>query len=132
MPIKRSSIPKLHLEVPTTMGAFMGIERRNFLTASASVILTVTTIGGNRRSDQLAAGRDWLRTHLKAIGLGVSFEPQSPALNDYPEMRALLTSVHETLSIPNGQRVQMLARLGYVPQGVEAARWPIETRILPT
>jgi hypothetical protein len=58
MPIKRSSIPKLHLEVPTTMGAFMGIERRSFLTASASVILTVTTIGGHRRSDQLAAGRD--------------------------------------------------------------------------
>jgi hypothetical protein len=69
--------------------------------------------------------------HLKTTELGVSFQPQSPALNDYPEMRTLLTLLHETLSIPNGQRVQMFGRLGYAPQSAEAARWPVETRILP-
>jgi hypothetical protein len=43
MPIKCLSIPKRRLEVPTKIGAIMGIDRRGFLTASASVILTVTT-----------------------------------------------------------------------------------------
>jgi len=48
MPIKCLSIPKRRLEVPTKIGAIMGIDRRSFLTASASVILTVTTIGGKQ------------------------------------------------------------------------------------
>jgi hypothetical protein len=38
MPIKCLSIPKRRLEVPTKIGAIMGIDRRSFLTASTTAL----------------------------------------------------------------------------------------------
>ncbi len=85
---------------------------------------------GNSRHDQLNAGRDWLRIHLKATELGLSFDPQSPTLNSYPEIAPLARRMHETLEVPAGRRLQMLSRLGYAAQSPPAARWAVETRIL--
>ena len=87
---------------------------------------------GNSRRDQLNAGRDWLRVHLKATELGLSFDPQSPTLNSYPEVAQLAQRMHETLEVPPGRRLQMLSRLGYAAQSPPAARWAVETRILAT
>ena len=84
----------------------------------------------NTRQDQLSAGRDWLRVHLKATELGLSFEPQSPSLNDYAEVSACFESMHKLLQVSSGQRVQMLSRLGYAAQMPPSARWPADTRVL--
>jgi hypothetical protein len=96
-------------------------------TAAAYVWLST---GGNTRHDQLDAGRDWLRIHLKATELGLSFDPQSPALNDYPEMAQPFQLMHKTLGVAPVRRVQMLSRLGYAAQSPPSPRWAVETRIL--
>jgi hypothetical protein len=96
-------------------------------TAAAYIWLSTK---GNTRHDQLDAGRDWLRIHLKATELGLSYQPQSPALNDYQEVLPLFYLMHETLGISPGRRAQMLGRLGYAAQTPPTARWAVEAKIL--
>ena len=40
----------------------------------------------NTRSEQIAVGRDWVRMHLTAQKIGLSFHPLSQALQEFPEM----------------------------------------------
>lgn len=87
---------------------------------------------GNGRAHQLAVGRDWLRIHLKLTEMGLSFEPQSPSLNDYPEIDGLRLAMHGALEVPVNSRVQMLGRLGYAAQMPPSAKWPAEAKVLRT
>ncbi len=87
---------------------------------------------GNGRTEQLAAGRDWLRVHLKITELGLSFEPQSPSLNGYPEITELRQRMHDALATPPDHRVQMVGRLGYAAQMPPSAKWPAEAKVLRT
>jgi len=82
----------------------------------------------NTRRDQIGAGRDWVRMNLKATQLGLSLQPLSQALQEYPEMDLLLAELHETLG-QQGSRVQMFARVGYGPALSPSPRWPIEAKI---
>ncbi|AKI02548.1 hypothetical protein IMCC20628_03866 [Hoeflea sp. IMCC20628] len=85
---------------------------------------------GNSRADQIAAGRDWLRVNLVATAQGVSFQPLSQALQEYPEMAGIYENVHARLAPDNGT-VQMLARLGYGPELAVSPRWPLEAKLRP-
>ena len=84
---------------------------------------------GNSREDQLDAGRDWIRLHLAATGLGLAMQPMSQALQEYPEMADLNQAIH-TLLRPDGGRIQMLGRIGYAPAQRPAPRWPVSSRLL--
>lgn len=95
---------------------------------SATPAYAVVTSKGNTRLDQVNAGRDWVRLHLAATGLGLSMQPVSQSLQEYPEMAAHYAQVHEMLAGPN-ETVQMLGRLGYGPAIDASPRWPLETRI---
>ncbi|HZF77769.1 MAG TPA: hypothetical protein VE033_18275, partial [Acetobacteraceae bacterium] len=80
------------------------------------------------RAAELAAGRDWLRLNLAATGLGLSVQPISQALQEFPEMAAAHAEIHAALA-PEGGRVQMLGRLGYSAPVPPTPRWPVETRL---
>lgn len=82
----------------------------------------------NDRATQLGVGADWLRANLRATAAGLSFNPHSQSLQEYPEMAALHRTVHERLA-PDGGTVQMLARVGYGPEVAPSPRWRLETRI---
>ena len=97
--------------------------------ALATPAYGVITTTGNSREDQIAAGRDWLRLHLAASGLGLAMQPMSQALQEYPEQAELYDRVHSMLAAP-GETVQMLGRLGYGPSAGPSPRWPLETRLL--
>jgi len=84
---------------------------------------------GNTRSDQIAAGRDWLRVNLAATAEGLSFHPLSQALQEYPEMAVIYENVHTRLA-PHGGTVQMLVRLGYGPDIPVSPRWPLEAKLM--
>ncbi|MEM9497073.1 MAG: twin-arginine translocation pathway signal protein [Pseudomonadota bacterium] len=84
---------------------------------------------GNSRSDQIAAGRDWMRLHLAATRAGLGVQPLSQALQEYPEMAELYSRVHDRLAKP-GETVQMWARVGYAPEVPASPRWPIEAKVL--
>lgn len=88
----------------------------------------VITTNGNSRVDQIHAGRDWLRLHLVATAQGLSTQPLSQALQEYPEMAAYYARVHEMLAAP-GETIQMLGRVGYGPTIGPSPRWPLETRL---
>jgi len=94
----------------------------------ATPAYVVLTSKGNTRVDQINAGRDWIRLHLAATAFGLSMQPVSQSLQEYPEMAAHYTQVHEMLAAPN-ETVQMLGRLGYGPAIDASPRWPLETRI---
>lgn len=83
---------------------------------------------GNTRTDQIAAGADWLRLNLAATGAGLAVQPLSQALQEYPEMADHYAAVHARLA-PEGGTVQMFARIGYGPEVGPSPRWPLEAKI---
>jgi hypothetical protein len=82
----------------------------------------------NDRASQLAAGEDWLRLHLAATAAGLSLQPLSQALQEFPEMAGPFREIHARLA-PNGGTVQMLGRIGFGPEVGPSPRWALETRI---
>jgi len=95
------------------------------------------TTKSNTRMDQLGAGRDWLRINLAASAAGLSLNPASQALQEFPEMAQAFALAHRLLGVapesgPDGARVQMLGRLGYGPDVSPSHRWPFEARMAQT
>ncbi len=84
----------------------------------------------NRREDQIAAGRGWVRMNLKASALGVDMNPHSQALQEFAEMRELFVDLDQLLQVKSPQRLQMFGRIGYGPAVDASPRWPIERKII--
>lgn len=95
---------------------------------SAMAFLWLVT-PGNRRADQIAAGRDYVRLNLAATAKGIAMQPFSQALQEYPEMRQHYLRLRDMLGIGEDETLQMFARLGYGPEIEAAPRWPLDTRI---
>lgn len=72
---------------------------------------------GNSRTDQVRAGMVYERLQLAGIGLGVSMQPVSQILEEYPEMEALYEEVHESFAGDN-RTIQMLVRIGVAEKKV--------------
>ena len=72
-------------------------------------------VNDNRsRTDQLAAGRAYVRMNLKATELGLGVHPWSQALQEYPEMSALYREAHDLVG--QGRTLQMLYRIGHAKE----------------
>ena len=98
-------------------------------TAATGMAYIWLTTPGNGRSEQIMAGRDWVRLNLAATAIGLGVQPMSQALQEFPEMSALYAHAHDMLA-PGGGVVQMLGRLGYGPDVAQSPRWPVESKIL--
>ena len=83
----------------------------------------------NGRPAQIEAGRAYMRVALQATADGLAVQPMSQALQEYPEMAQYYETVHTWLTDGHGERVQMLARLGYDSAVGPAPRWPLDTRL---
>jgi hypothetical protein len=84
---------------------------------------------GNSRLDQINAGRDWVRLNLAATARGISMQPLSQALQEYPEMADHYTRIHQKLA-DEGETVQMLCRLGYGIEVARSPRWPLDAKLI--
>lgn len=84
---------------------------------------------GNARSDQIVAGRDYVRMHLAVTEAGLSLQPFSQALQEYDEMAETYADMRSALGIGENETLQMLVRLGYGPEIKASPRWPLDTRI---
>lgn len=82
------------------------------------------TTDGNTRADQIAAGRDWLRINLAATAVGLDVHPYSQAAQEYPEVAPMAAELDALLGVAAPRRLQMLARIGYGPDGPPSPRWP--------
>lgn len=103
-------------------------ERYRVMFASTPAFVWLTT-DGNSRLEHLATGRSWLRVNLLATQLGLSVQPISQAVQEYPEMKVEFDTVHRLVGAKPGQRVQMLARLGYAAPVEPTPRWPVEAKL---
>jgi len=113
----------------TTSTAFRaGIDKYRPIVNTAMGYSWIVT-PGNTRSDQLEAGRVYVRTNLQAARAGLSMHPVSQALQEFPEMAKARDDVRDRLSVVAGDTLQMLARLGYAAPAMPSARWPVESRI---
>ncbi|MDQ0044002.1 Acg family FMN-binding oxidoreductase [Variovorax boronicumulans] len=82
---------------------------------------------GNSRTDQIAAGRAYVRQQLRATDLGVGLHPMSQPLEEFAEMAPHHAAAHDLLlgtEPPRNARsptLQMMCRLGYPISPVQAA-----------
>ena len=67
----------------------------------------------NDRASQIATGRAWVRLQLAASALGVSLQPHSQTLQEYPEMEALRVAMRAETGVASDETLQMFFRLGY-------------------
>jgi hypothetical protein len=71
---------------------------------------------GNDRKTQVNAGRAYVRAQLAATAQGLSMQPISQALQEYPEQAGLYAELHELLGAPLPRHtVQMWTRIGFAP-----------------
>lgn len=95
----------------------------------SSPAFAVITSAGNSRADQITAGRAWTRLQLEATRQGLSMQPLSQCLQEFPEMAEPFARAHELLAT-GVETVQMLARLGHGPAVGPAPRWPLDARMM--
>jgi hypothetical protein len=86
---------------------------------------------GNDRVTQVNAGRAYVRTQLAATAAGLSMQPLSQALQEYPEQAGPYADIHQLLGAPAPRfTVQMWARLGHAPAIQPSPRRGLEAHIL--
>ena len=88
----------------------------------------INTPGNNRRA-QIEAGRAYMRIALQAAGSDLAMQPMSQSLQEYAAMAPFYDAVHQRLARQAGQRVQMLARVGFAEPAGPAPRWPLAARM---
>jgi hypothetical protein len=100
---------------------------------SQSAMGFVWLSGKNHRSDQVQAGRAYVRMQLRATELGIGMHPLSQALQEFPEMQAHYVSAHQiTLNraaprSADDETLQMYCRIGYPLKPASATpRRPME------
>ena len=76
----------------------------------------------NSRATQIAAGRAYARMNLTATGLGLSIQPWSMTLQEFPEMAALYAETQATLGASPTAPLQMLFRIGRAKPGPQSPR----------
>ncbi len=113
---------------PTSSAFRQGLDMYREITGTAMAHIWVKSVG-NGRATQLDVGRAWVRINLKAAELGIGIHPLSQALQEYAEMRPHFDAAHRLLDAGDGERVQMLGRLGYGRSVVPSPRWPARSRI---
>jgi len=110
---------------PSTIAFKTGLEMQQKICGSIPALLWIAT-PTNSRLDQLEAGRLYVRANLRATAFGVAMHPLSQSLQEYPEMTAKFAEIHKVLGVKQGERLQMLARMGYAPPADPSPRWPLK------
>jgi Nitroreductase family len=106
-----------------------GLDQMRATYGSIPALVWIITPANTRR-DQLEAGRRYVRANLRATALGLAMHPLSQSLQEYAEVAKINARVHQLLGAKGGERVQMLARVGYGPATGPSPRWPLRTHII--
>ncbi|MDT4877842.1 hypothetical protein FQZ97_1133940 [compost metagenome] len=86
---------------------------------------------GNDRATQVNAGRAYVRAQLAATAAGLSMQPLSQALQEYPEQAGTYAAIHQLLDAPSPRfTVQMWARLGHAPTIEPSPRRGLDAHIV--
>ena len=101
-----------------TQGQIKGFDA---ITASTPSYLWIVT-RGNRREQQIAAGRAYVRVNLAGTAMGLAMHPNEQSLQEFREVAGPYRDIHTLLEAPAPDyTVQMLARVGRLPAGSNPA-----------
>ena len=100
--------------------------RLSRLQASSATGFGWITTTGNLRVEQLNAGRAFERVALTAQSIGLSLQPMTQVLADYPGVEDLNSALHEFLGIPASRTIQVFFRMGYARPAPQAPRRPVD------
>jgi len=126
--LKKAGIVTRTTLADTNSSAFkQGLKQYSKAAASASAFVWIAT-PNNSREEQIQAGRTYVRQNLMATKMGLAMHPLSQALQEYPEMKEKLIKAHE-LTKTTGQRLQILARVGYAKEVPPAPRFPLTAKL---
>lgn len=114
---------------PNSIAFRTGLDQQQRTCGSIPAAIWIAT-PDNSRSAQLSAGRAYARVSLCAASLGLSMQPLSQSLQEYPEMAELYAQVNHLLGVAAPQRLQMLARVGVGPAVPPAARYSLEAHLI--
>jgi hypothetical protein len=93
--------------------------RKSIGSGRGVVLLTTPT---NQQVDWIRAGRAFARVHLGLTQLGLTCNPNSQVLQEYPEMAALQREFNERVGVRDPQKVQMACRVGRAERAYVAPR----------
>ena len=121
-------ITRSTLADPNSRAFRSGSEKYSAMLAHTPAYIWVST-PANTRTDQIAAGRAYVRANLAATAAGIAMHPVSQALQEFPEMTNEFSAIHHRLGVQGPVRIQMLARIGYAGPMEASARWPLEAKL---
>ncbi len=93
-------------------------ETRNIQTAPTFAMIISKD---NSRTTQVETGMLYARFQLKASAVGISVQPLSQSLQEFPEMSELYNQVHKEFAV-NNQTIQMLVRMGRADEVLHSPR----------
>jgi hypothetical protein len=105
----RNEFPK-----PGSTGHKQAINRYEVFTETAPSFVWLSTTG-NSRTQQVQAGRAYVRMQLAAVPLGLGMHPLSQALQEFAEMKPYYERIHQVLlnKMPQQETLQMFCRVGF-------------------
>lgn len=117
---------------PDDMAVTGEVKKFNAKLDSTSAFFWLITEGNDRKT-QVNAGRAYARAQLAATALGLSMQPLSQALQEYPEQAKPYADIHRLLGAnPATHTVQMWARLGYAPAVQASPRRGVDSHLIRT
>jgi hypothetical protein len=90
----------------------IGLEKGSAAITASPAFGWITT-RGNTRAQQILAGSVYVRQHLQATALGMTMQPLSQALQEFPEMAEVRAAMNVATATPAGATLQMFYRLGH-------------------
>jgi hypothetical protein len=112
---------------PTSRAFQQGLDLYKKMAMSARAFGWISNSNKNR-TDQLNAGRAYVRVNLQATALNLAIHPWSQALQEYSEMGEIYDEAHRLIG--QGERVQMLYRIGYAKTIKPAPRRGLQAHLV--
>jgi hypothetical protein len=112
---------------PTSRAFQQGLDLYKKMAMSARAFGWILNSNKNR-TDQLNAGRAYVRVNLQATALNLAIHPWSQALQEYSEMGEIYDEAHRLIG--QGERVQMLYRIGYAKTIKPAPRRGLQAHLV--
>ncbi len=85
----------------------------------------------NSQLDWLLAGRAFARVHLALTGLGLTCQPNSQVLQEFPEMAGVQAEFNRLLGVEEPAKIQMAVRVGRARAAYVARRRDPQSLLLP-
>jgi hypothetical protein len=93
----------------TSINRYLGLVKQGIDSSQGIVFLKTRT---NNQLDWIGTGRAYARISLAATKHGLSLQPQSQVLQEYPEMIELQEEFNRLLGVKDDEKVQMATRIG--------------------